>query len=329
MKFLKLSSFAALLSLACVAQATTLTLPTANEMSAGTYNGFTVYSLDILQQCAAAGDPRCLPTSGLPVQSSPGQISDQAVVLAGSSGNNLENMPNPFPNGSAVDDPFVTPSGNGATFSITDAGGGFVGDQVDRWDISLSLLAGFIGNNNLVFLFDNNQQGSGANQWLNVWAQARIVDAAGNTISNLCFELNTNSGCNATPPAPADYVPVIGNFCVDKTTGAGYNIGTASNANDCGANGYFVENNLSTSNAEFAVFNQTLNDAVKNLANMPYFLSLDVRYIGQNAGQEQLWICSDCNIAPNRNVPEPASLPLVLMGFAAAGMAARKARRNS
>lgn len=325
MKYLKLQLAAVLLTIAGAAQATVLTLPAANPMSVGVYNDFNVYSLDLLQQCAAASDPRCLPSAGLPVDSSPGKIKDQIVILAGTNGNNLKNMPDPLPDNSAVDNPFVTPAGNGDSFSIVDAGGGFAGDQINRWDISVNLLRNYLGDNDLVFLFDNNQQGSDANQWINIWGQVRIVDASGNTINSLCFELSTGSGCDIPPPTPSDYVAVVGDFCVNKATGASYNLGIPKNAGDCGAD-YFVKNNLNTSTGEFAAFNQTLNDAVKNLANGAYFLSMDIRYTNQNGGNEQLWICSDCQVASTRDVPEPATLPLVLMGLMAAGAAARRPR---
>lgn len=308
--------------LAGSAQATPLSLPAANEMSATTYNGFNVYSLDLLRQCAQAGDPRCLPASGLPAQSSPGQIADQAIVLVGSNG--PDNTP-PFEPGDAVDNPFVTPEGNqSSTYVMTDAAGQFTGDQANTWEISLSLLRSYLGGNDLVFLFDNNQQGSGIDQWLNVWGQARIIDATGNTVNDLCFELSTGGGCSAA--SLANYLPVAANFCVDKLSGQSYNIGTATNANSCGPEGYYVENNLSTSVAEFAAFNQTLSDAVYNLVNGNYFLSLDVRYTGNNGGSEALWICSDCNVAGSNQIPEPATLPLMLMGFVAAGLFARKSR---
>ncbi|MFC0251318.1 PEP-CTERM sorting domain-containing protein [Massilia consociata] len=297
-------------------------------MSVGTYNGFNIYSLDLLKQCAQAGDARCLPSSGLPVQSSPGQIADQAVILGGSNGmTNFRNSP--FPNGAAVDEVFLTPRGNqGASYTMSDPGGQFAGDRANTWEISLDLLRNYLNGNDLVFLFDNNQQGSGANQWINVWGQARIIDGSGNTVNGLCFELSTGSGCSA--PVPSAYVPVVGNFCVDKTTGASYNVGTARNATSCGTNGYFVENNLGTNNAEFAAYNQTLSNAVQNLIAGNYFLSVDVRYTGNNAGAEQLWICSDCTVAgtPPGQVPEPATLPLMLLGFMAAGAMARKSRKQ-
>ena len=237
----------------------------------------------------------------------------RSIVLAGSNG--ATNFP-PFAANTPVNNPFLTPSGNqGSSYTMADAGGAFTGDLANRWDISLNTLRNYLDGNELVFLFDNNQSGSGASQWINIWGQARIVDAFGNTVNNLCFELSTGSGCNA--PVITDFLPVAANFCVNKVTGASYNIGTATNANSCGTAGYYVENNLGTNVAEFAAFNQTLNDAVYNLVNGDYFLSLDIRYTGNNAGAEQLWICSDCDVSGPNQIPEPATLPLMLMGFVA------------
>lgn len=99
---------------AASAHATLLALPTSNPMSTGTYNSFEVYSLDLLQQCATALDPRCLPAGPFPVKSSPGQIADQAVVLTSSNGYG-GNITSPFPTGTAVDNAFMTPTGDGGT----------------------------------------------------------------------------------------------------------------------------------------------------------------------------------------------------------------------
>jgi hypothetical protein len=329
--------------LACsTAGATELTLPGSNAMSTGQYNSFTVYSLDLLDKCAAAGDPRCLPSTGLPVASSPGSISDQAVVLQTADGQT--NFPSPFAVGSSADDRFLTPTGNqDETYKMgsfgAEPGGKFTGDQTNRWDISLSLLQTYLDGHDLVFLFDNNQKGKAPASFIFLWGQARIVDATGATVNNLCFELSSNnSGCTDTGsnpnPTTAEYLPAISDFCVDKVTGASYKIGLAGNAGDCPieaghpAGGYQVDNNTSTANAEFAAFNKALHDAATDVNNGQYFLQLNIQYISNNAGAEQLWICSDCSIDKDRQVPEPSSLPLILLGLMIAGFTLVRTRRQ-
>jgi hypothetical protein len=318
--------------LAGAAHATTLNLPDANPLSATTYNNFTVYSLDLLQQCQPV-DPRCQPSGPYPVASSPGAIKDQAVILNSSNGQtNLSN--DPFANGSSVDEIFLTPTGNqSSSYTMTDVGGQFVGDQANRWDIKLSQLQSYLGTHDLVFLFDNNQSGNGSNQYVNIWGQARIIDAAGNTVSGLCFEISTGSGCGTDNPLDdSTFLPVISDFCVDKVTGASYKIGLAQNAGDCPVEaghpqgGYQVNNNISTSTAEFAAVNLALNAAALDPLNGELFLSINIRYTGNDAGAEQLWICSACDVTGERvNVPEPATL--ALFGISLLGLAFFR-RRN-
>lgn len=326
-----------------MANATVLNLPGSNEMSTGLYNDFTVYSLDLLEKCAAAGDPRCLPSGPLPVQSAPGIISDQAVVLQSANGHS--NFESPFASGSSVDDRFLTPTGNQAvTYEMgafgLEAGGKFIGDQTNRWEISLSLLQDYLDGHDLVFLFDNNQGNSPRDEFIFLWGQARIVDASGATVNNQCFELSTlstgcaDTGANPQPDPLTDYIAGVSEFCVDKITGISYNIGGANNANDCPIEaghpqgGYQVNNNVSTAVAEFAAFNLALHNAATDIANGDLFLQLNIKYISNNAGAEQLWICSDCSIDPQREVPEPSSLPLVILGLGIAGLSLVRARRK-
>ena len=309
-----------------MAHATVLNLPDANSLSATDYNNFTVYSLDLLRQCQPV-DARCQPSGPYPVASSPGAIKDQAVVLNSANGQtNLSD--DPFPDGAPVNEIFLSPTGNqSSTYDMSDAGGAFTGDQVDRWDISLSLLQSYLGTHDLVFLFDNNQEGAGANQFVNIWGQARIVNAAGVTQNGWCFEISTGAGCGTDSPADdSTFVPVISDFCVDKVTGASYKLGLAHNDGDCPIEaghpegGYQVNNNISTSTAEFAAVNLALNAAALDPANGDLFLSINIKYTNNNAGAEQLWICSECDVTGTRiNVPEPGTL--VLFGISLLALA--------
>lgn len=318
----------ACLLLTGMAHATVLNLPDANPMSTGApYNAFSVYSLDLLQQCQPV-DPRCQPSGPYPVASSPGQIKDQAVVLAQAGG--LTNYDGPFTAGDPVDDVFGAATGSGL---FTMDSGAPAGDQValNRWDIKLSLLQSYLGNHDLVFLFDNNQEGSGTNQFINIWAQARIVDSFGNLVDNAwCFELSTGSGCDTSPdptPALSTFVEVVSGFCVDKGTG-----GVVPNNLDgsCPATAYKVDNNLSTNKAEFAAVNLALNALALDEDNGDYYLSINLKYTGNNAGAEQLWICSECDVTGDRvNVPEPGTPFLIGVSLLGLALARRLPKRGA
>ncbi|HEU4775309.1 MAG TPA: PEP-CTERM sorting domain-containing protein [Telluria sp.] len=320
-------------------QASTVTLPEANELSAGTYNDFTVYSLDLLKKCYL--DVRCQPQAGIPVASSPGTIKDQAIVLETADGQS--NFTNPFPAGTPVDEIMLTPTGNQSTTYamgsfVAEPGGLFTGDQANRWEIRLDVLQDYLDGHDLVFMFDNNQAQSRTAQTIFLWGQARIVDANGNTVGG-CFELsNFSTGCQDTGgnPAPANSAFVEGatEFCVDKIDGLAY-AGTGNNQNGCAADlahpsgGYWVVNNLGTNIAEFAAFNQALHDAAAQTAgNDQLFLQLNIKYYNNDGGAEQLWICSDCTIGGDRQVPEPSSLPLFALGLLIGGISFLRARRR-
>ena len=313
------------------AQATLLQLAPINSLTTTTYNNFQVQSLNLNSQCTAANDPRCIPSGPYPVQSSPGQIADQAIILTSSSGNQVENFPSPFPTGSSVDNPFLTPTGNqGSSFMMTagnEPTNTFTGDQTGSWEINIGLLTAYLGQHDLVFLFDNNQQGTGFNQSLFVWGQVRIIDTSG-TVHD-CVEFSTGSGgCGSVPPIAASYVPAIGNYCVSTLDGSAYNVGTATNQGSCTQNpgDYFVNDNLGTNAAEYVVFSSYLNNNLLGWASAGYLMSVDVRYTGNNAGAEQLWICSQCDIPTN--VPEPGTVGLLGLGIAGLFFARRRQQKE-
>ena len=360
---MRLSRFYALAAMACAlsfgAQATALLLPPSNALTVGVYGDFSVYSLDLLEKCAAAGDARCLPGGPYPVQSGPGQIQSQLIIYANSNGGASKNYDagsGPFAPGTAgtvkVDDPFDAPAGITTTFDTTAAGepattwaGGT--DKAGRWDANLASVLNYLTSpsgvvNDLVFLFDNNQQGSNLDQQQFIWAQIRILDAAGNEIGK-CYELNSSPGvagsdCADTGPnpnptftafnAPTDYVGTVGRFCVDTVTGAGYNQG-AANAGACTNNpgDYFVNNNLGDSNAEFAAYVGELDDNLVAWAALGYSMSINLKMRNLNGAGEQLWICDNCNVPDLIVVPEPSALALA--GLALFALAAVSRRRKA
>lgn len=123
------------------------------------------------------------------VASSPGQISSLTVVATGSDGVPVTtNYP-------GADDAYPTPTGvSGSTYfstaTETDPVVDFLGDVSTTWDVQLGALETFMGtDNSLIFFFNNNQINSGAstNQNLAAWVQLTITDPTNTVIAVFDF----------------------------------------------------------------------------------------------------------------------------------------------
>lgn len=352
--------------------AAALTLPGVNPMSVGQYGDFYVYSLDLLKSCVVS-DSRCQPFIGDPPQlneidSSAGKVGGNIVIYADASGNQLPNYDNatgPFPGQNPalvqVDNNFQPPTGSTGTFDMAPGGEpaeifgngqdsevDWDGDVAGRWDAKLSSIVSFLGDADLVFLFDNNQVGTDLSQQQFFWARLDILDGpAGGVVASYCltsahtfgvFDPNSNA-CSATFQEytdflnPGSFVGSGGRFCVDKTTGASFLPGGGaappSNEGDCTAeNGYFVSNNLGASSAEFAAFVPDLNENLLAWADAGYFMQIDFKMRGLNNGGEKLWIAGvEITDTPDEPVPAPGTLALMALGLLGAAAGSRRLRK--
>lgn len=304
-------------------------LPPVNPMTTGpAFNDFYVYPLELIAQCAAAGDPRCLPSSGLPVASSTGAVDPQVVIYQQQGGNDNYAIPGatgaPFHNQltDMVDNPFRAPSGShlgdtsyamSASNEPDGASAEFTGDLMGTWEAKLSSIVGYLTSagvqHDLVFLFDNNEEGSTPVSFTQIWGQINITDAAG--VSHACYELSnfgSFTGCHGTDPLLSSYV-TAGQYCVDEVTGLAIPAITVKAT--CQAAGhYWLSNNIGSSTAEFAAYAPDLNTNLNTWASAGYYMSVNMKLDGLSDGAEQLFIASDACLSDGcrRQVPEPATL---------------------
>ncbi len=133
------------------------------------------------------------------IDSTPGAIKDLTVIGTGTSSNPATT------NTSGMDDAYATPNSSGipyfstGTFADPNGANEFTGDGAGTWDVSLGALKSFMGtDNSLIFFFNNNQikSGGAVNEGLAGWAQITLRDAAGNVIG--VFDLTNQGGKFAT-----------------------------------------------------------------------------------------------------------------------------------
>ena len=158
------------------------------------------YSLPTLIQTACGGS-----TTGCQynVASTPGAIKDLIVVATGTESGTATK------NASGMDDAYSTPSGDsGSTFFRTQATtnrgvtGTVANNGANTWDASLAALKSFLVNDQMVFMFNNNQIGGGSTQSLAAWAQLSITGpSVGNGPAPLLGVWDfTNRANNLNPP---------------------------------------------------------------------------------------------------------------------------------
>lgn len=330
--------------------ASAVALPASNVMSTTIYNDFAVYSLDLLAKCAAAGDSNCIPSGPFPVAADGGTTKSKLQVFTGEHGvDQTTNTPNPLVASNVADNPFASPSGGSGNLlfgsvASPEPAPSFTGDRTGKWDVTIGALRGYLGTHDLVFIFDNDQQGNTVGSWLQIWGRAEVVDTSGNV--QACYQLSTNgSGCvprtdptGIGPPGNAangSTVVTYTAYCVskgpaatngNKAYGEAFDLGLANNDTYCGGkNAYFVDGNDGSAKADNAAFSKGLNDFVfAPTTNTSWLLSLDIRTFNNNGGGETLFICSDCDVSQNQT-PEPASL--ALLGLGLLGLVASRRRR--
>jgi len=135
-----------------------------------------------------------LPIGNVSLASTPGAIKDLIVVATGSEGAEVTT------NFAGMDNAYSTPNGvNGASFfyanPLTSRGttGTVVNNGANTWDASLGALKTFLGGEQMVVLFNNNQINADgkASQSLAAWARLWLTNGSGTVLGT--FELTNNN----------------------------------------------------------------------------------------------------------------------------------------
>lgn len=340
-------------------------LPTAgNPLTSQQYQDFTIYSLNYLSNLAAQNTAPTNPYFGLlpsptyNVDSSPGQLHNNIVNASGSAGAVLNNTDTCGATG--CDNAYLY-SGTPATFfnsmSMTDPSVAVPGEPTrSTWTAQASALRTFLGSNDLVFMFNLNEDNSGdantlSGQSLLVSMRVQLTDAAGNVLNTFYVGANNaiglpqtaaqmwaSNGAPIADPADPAYNPMLasgglngyysqdprwafihGAISVDATTGAFLAMGdcTFTGLSNCKT----INQNLGANEVAFSAFNQQLSDLIADANSGVAFMNVDMLTSGQSNGYEQLFIMG---VNVPMQVPEPGSLALAGLALAICSMVRRR-----
>jgi hypothetical protein len=309
------------------------------------FGNFWSYSLPILAfKYNAAHGGGVGPGNPFYIQSTPGAIKNDIVLLTGASGGGVTTN---FPN---MDDAFAASQGPVSTFTQSSANEPpptFPGDILGTatagsgaWDTTIAALKAqlVVGGvqQSPIFLFNNNQtkSGSAADENLLAWGQIWFQDTDG-VNPNLIFDFTNTPpggapggdpttytdvfGINGTPSNPSDYVLSGGAISVDA----------AGNIVPVGTPGSTVINhNLGANQAAYAITSPGINDFLASALSSQYeVMHVRLFMADLNNGYEQLFILPGGVTTPE-SVPEPGTMLLMGIGAAGAAFMRRRAKKS-
>lgn len=288
------------------------------------FGDFNVFSLPILNLQAGAGVPG--PGDPWYVPSNNGAVNQFTVIGRNNGQAGAGNI-------AGMDGAFNTPSNNTASFFSTASGnpadpgglGQFTGDA-QSWDARITSVNTALGGTPLVAFFAFNETGQAnlLGSDLLIWAKVTLCNDAGNTCAN--FYLSGDGSAN-TPdetnlPGQNDplgpWVYVHEGVCA---TNAGVFTGFPVNG-ACPAGSTVRNQNTGQDNAAFMINSPALDAAINS--GLYDYMQVTWKMGHLNGGGETAWF--QAFTGPNQ-VPEPASLALLGLGFAVMGLAGRRRRR--
>ncbi|WP_168226734.1 PEP-CTERM sorting domain-containing protein [Rhodoferax sediminis] len=308
-----------------------------------TYGDANSYALQVDGTIAGSTGP------GSPyyVSSTPGAIKDLIVVATGASGGPVNtNLP-------GMDNALSTPNGSGGSNFFSGI-----------WNSTLAAFTGFLGANNPLFFFNNNQVNSGAstNQNVAVWAQISLTGAGQTTkyfdftnrdgpyalfteggggvfMGDVGAYTSTGAGPIAGTNGATDYVLSGGAICLNGVIPV-----SCSSPHTAGP----INNNLGANQAAYAIDAPELNAFLTSWSNGLFSgytdIHVDLRFgcdpatVGTNGGTAGVGACigRDANNGYEQlfigtsttvaQVPEPGILSLLALGLL--GLAVTSRRRK-